>query len=138
MSDAIFALRFFQTASLTDAEVALEIAQALVAGRRATTPRKRTVTLLPNGRPTVRAAAGDLLQERGVPMHAKEIAKALRDGGNESSDATVTSALARLAKAENTFRRTAPNTYGLLKWPEEQELLPNGKELPANLQLGGQ
>lgn len=129
MNDAIQSIRYFQRASLADAEAALDIVRTLVAARRETQPKRTDDSPRPNGRPTVREAASELLRERAVPMHAKEIAKALRNGGQDPTDATVISALARLSKAGNTFRRIKPNTFGLIEWSAVHQ--------PAKLLDGG-
>ena len=136
MTDAITALRFFQTASLSDAQAALEIARALVASRRVEPSGKRAGGPA-SGRLTVREAAAALLRERGEPMHAREIAEALRNGGSDPSNTTVVSALARLAKNKNTFRRIAPNVFALIEW--SHQLLPGQAkdEPPAKLELDG-
>ena len=69
-------------------------------------------------------------------MHARKIAEELRNGGSDPSNATVISALARLAKRENTFQRIAPNVFALIEWSQR---LPGRTEdePPAKLQLDG-
>lgn len=135
MTDAISALRFFQIASLSDAEAALELAHALVASRQVEPSTKRSVGAA-SRQPTVREAASALLRKRGEPMHARKIAEELRNGGSDPSNATVISALARLAKRENTFQRIAPNVFALIEWSQR---LPGRTEdePPAKLQLDG-
>ena len=134
--DGIQAILYFQRANLADAEAALDIVHALVVARREAQPQPQRATDAPhpNGRPTVREAASELLRQRAVPMHAKAIARELRNGGQDPTDATVISALARLSKAGTTFQRTGPNVFGLIEWPSGGELKT---EPPAKLQLDG-
>jgi hypothetical protein len=57
----------------------------------------------------------EVLQEKGAPMHVKEIVIALAEKGHPmtalNQEATVAIALSRRPEQ---FRRTAPNTFGLV------------------------
>jgi HB1, ASXL, restriction endonuclease HTH domain len=57
----------------------------------------------------------EVLQERGTPMHVREIVAALAAKGHamtaQNQEATVAIALSRRPEQ---FRRTAPNTFGLV------------------------
>jgi hypothetical protein len=56
----------------------------------------------------------EVLQEKGAPMHVKEIVSALADKGHPMSARNPEATLAvALSRRTEQFRRTAPNTFGL-------------------------
>ena len=141
MEDALKVLRFFRTAEITDAEEVLEVVQVLVAARRSIpTAPVRTAAGPAAVRTTVREGAIDILRRHAKPMHANDIAAGLQDASGDGdagpSLGTVVSALARLAKAQNTFHRTAPNIFGLLEWQEE-EGEPENQQPEGTARQGG-
>jgi hypothetical protein len=59
-----------------------------------------------------------ILVQAGQPLHIEEIiARALKQHGRKLSRESLVSALTKKVLDQNTFRRTAPNTFDLLQRP---------------------
>jgi hypothetical protein len=72
---------------------------------------------------TLHEAARRVLEEAGVPLHARELGARIKAGGwrhprssRARSDLIVYQLAARLPRHPETFRRLGPNTFGLVAW----------------------
>jgi hypothetical protein len=75
---------------------------------------------------TLHEAARRVLEDAGVPLHARELGARIKAGGwrhprsaRARSDQIVYQLAARLPRHPQTFRRIGPNTFGLVVWGSE-------------------
>jgi hypothetical protein len=104
-------------------------AQELRNGARGqtTTPRGNLADL------SLDEAARRVLEEAGVPLHARELGARIKAGGWRHRSAStrpeqiVHQLAARLPRSPDVFRRVSPNTFGLAMW---QHTPPKARRRP--------
>ncbi len=79
------------------------------------------------------AKARDCLTKSGRPMHIKDILKGIGKENTRNNRSSVGASLASYSKKGEIFTKTAPNTYGLIEF-EQQQKVDDG-EFPDNFGL---
>src|SRR5213080_938296 len=118
-----------------DAERAREAAELLGELLRLEDRARRLLSseaqLVPSGAADLRGmtlhdAAERVLDDAGVPLHAREIGARMKARGwrhprsqNPRHDQIVFQIAARLPRHPDRFRRVGPNTFALVKWDRE-------------------
>jgi hypothetical protein len=103
-----------ELAVLERAKVLLEGEHGTTIGRKGSKRRKGVVS--PDSEAGMAVA---ILREEGKPLHVDELLPGMKRMGKAATKASVSSTLARFAKKGRVFyRAAAPNTFGLLEWPE--------------------
>ncbi len=103
-----------ELAVLERAKVLLEGEHGATIGRKGGKRRKGIVS--PDSEAGMAVA---ILREEGKPLHVDELLPRMKRMGKPATKASVSSTLARFAKKGRVFYRAeAPNTFGLLEWPE--------------------
>lgn len=64
------------------------------------------------------ALARDVLQQHGAPMHLLDILSALGKEPNSANRASLGGSLAAYVRKGEIFTRPAPNTFGLVEFPQ--------------------
>ena len=99
---------------LERAKVLLEGESAATIGRKG--GKRRRGVISPDSEAGMAAA---ILREEAKPLHVDDMVRRMKKLGKAATKASVSSTLARLSKKGRVFYRAeAPNTFGLLEWPE--------------------
>jgi len=79
------------------------------------------------------AKARDVLVAAARPMHIIEILKAMGQPTDKKHRLALAGSIASYARKDQVFKKTAPNTFGLLDFEEEIPIMPEPMDLGLNI-----
>jgi hypothetical protein len=78
------------------------------------------------------ARTRDLIKNSGKPLHISEILKLLGKPSDKKNRVSISGTLSSYARSGRIFTKTAPNTFGLLEFREQQSNGGIEEVLPAS------